>query len=153
VAMRLLGRKRIQKIKESTGDPDVRTACDMAERFRRSQRVSKRKPRLRTPFECKQCGRCCLKYGNCLSATQNDIDRWEEEGRYDILELAWSGDLWVDRMHKEAFRCPWLRKLPGKDKYICRIHDTKPDECAEYPVSKAQALYDGCRGLGGNGQQ
>jgi Fe-S-cluster containining protein len=151
--MRLLGRKRIQKLKESTDDPEMKAVCDMAEYYRRSKRVSDRKPRLRTPFECKQCGKCCLKAGNCLQATQSDIDRWEEQGRDDILELAWSGDLWVDYEHKEAMRCPWLRKLPSKDKYICRIHDTKPDECAGYPVSKAQALRHGCPGLGGNGRQ
>jgi len=88
-----------------------------------------------------------LKYGACLHATRNDIERWEDEGRDDIVELAWSGDLWVKRGHEEAGRCPWLRKLPGKNKYICRIQDIKPDECANYPISKAQAIEHGCPGL------
>lgn len=145
--MRMLGRERIQQIRQSTDDPEMRSACDMAERYLQSQRVSNRKPRLRSPFECKQCGKCCLKYGACLQASDDDLDRWEEEGREDILALAYYGDLWVDREHKEAIRCPWLRKLPGKDKYICRIQDIKPDECANYPISKAQAIEHGCPGL------
>ena len=44
-------------------------------------------------------------------------------------------------------RCSWLRKLPNQDKYICRIHDVKPEHCRAYPKSKKHALKTGCRGF------
>jgi len=114
-------------------------------------KLNNRKPRLRTSFECQQCGRCCLKHGNCLSATDEDIELWERTGRSDILEwVDAGGDLWINQStHKEAARCPWLRKLPGKNQYLCRIHETKPEICRNYPVMKKQALEDGCPGLKG----
>ncbi len=44
-------------------------------------------------------------------------------------------------------RCPWLRKLPKKDKYICKIHETKPEHCLNFPKSKRHALENGCKGF------
>lgn len=111
--------------------------------------LNKRKPRLRDSFACQQCGRCCLKHGNCLQATDEDIEIWERTGRSDILEwVGVGGDLWINQStNKEASRCPWLRKLPGKNQYLCRIHETKPEICRNYPVTKEQAKEDGCPGL------
>ena len=44
-------------------------------------------------------------------------------------------------------RCPWLRKLPGQDKYVCRIYYNRPDECKHYPVTIDEMLRDGCEML------
>ena len=100
-------------------------------------------------FKCKQCGRCCLRYGACLQATDEDIEMWELGGREDILEWVNPfGDLWINlKKDREAKRCPWLRKLPRKNKYICRINNLKPEVCREYPVDKRQAVSDKCRGI------
>lgn len=63
-------------------------------------------------------------YQTC--ATEADIALWEENGRDDILEWVLDiapgvYDIW---MHPETgdyvSRCPWLRKLPRQEKYICR---------------------------------
>jgi hypothetical protein len=43
-------------------------------------------------------------------------------------------------------RCPWLRKYPKKEKYYCRIHDTKPSHCRGYYPDREQALLLGCKG-------
>jgi Fe-S-cluster containining protein len=59
------------------------------------------------------------------------------------------GDLWLNpNTGDEVTRCPWLRKLPKQDKYKCRIHDTKPAHCRNYPKSKRHALTTGCKGFG-----
>jgi Fe-S-cluster containining protein len=83
-----------------------------------------------------------------LGATDEDIETWERAGRDDIL--AWTnylGDLWISPVTgEEASRCPWLRKVRGQDRYICRIHDVKPEVCMDYPVSRKQVLEDGCPG-------
>ena len=101
-------------------------------------------------FKCIQCGHCCLNMNDAYatSAYEEDIARWEEEKRWDILEYIDVGDLWVSpRTGEDVSRCPWLRKLPNKDKYICRIHHTKPKHCRDYPDSKKHAMRTGCKGF------
>ena len=91
-----------------------------------------------------------------VCATEEDIRRWEENGRADIL--AWVDviplgenhqvyDIWINpRTGDDVTRCPWLRKLPGKNKYICHIHDMKPEHCRKYPHSREHAEETGCPG-------
>jgi Fe-S-cluster containining protein len=112
-------------------------------------------------FKCVQCGNCCLNLYDafCTTAEPEDLHRWENEGRWDILDWVsflleddrTLADLWISpRTGEEVTRCPWLRKLPRKDKYICRIHDTKPIHCKKYPHSKKHALTTGCKGFVSN---
>ena len=110
-------------------------------------------------FKCRQCGNCCLNLRDAFStvATDQDIEMWEREGRYDILE--WVDpiylddkdciyDIWINPITGDAVkRCPWLKKLPDQEKYICRIHDVKPKHCRAYPKSRKHALNTGCRGF------
>jgi Fe-S-cluster containining protein len=110
-------------------------------------------------FKCKQCGNCCLNLIDAFqtSATDQDIQTWEDEGRDDILD--WVDpihfgddeciyDIWISPItHDDVKRCPWLRKLPKQDKYICRIHDVKPEHCRAYPRSRKHAMKTGCKGI------
>ena len=58
-------------------------------------------------------------------------------------------DIWFSpTTGEETARCPWLRKLPNKDIYKCRIHETKPPHCRNFPKSKKHALTTGCKGFG-----
>lgn len=100
---------------------------------------------------CNFCGKCC-KHGEGSglgSATTNDIKLWKRE-RPDILNYAPPPlyDLWVSPITgEETRRCPWLRKLPKKDKFICRIQQVKPEVCHNYPVNVQQMIEDGCEML------
>jgi Fe-S-cluster containining protein len=98
--------------------------------------------------ECNQCGKCCTKYGNGgLSASDIEIDWWETN-RPDIASYIGGGKLWISPITgKQMLRCPWLRKLPGQEKYICRIYYDRPDDCKQYPVDIDQMLRDGCEML------
>ncbi len=110
-------------------------------------------------FTCKQCGHCCLNLTGAFNAcaTEEDIRRWQENHRSDILE--WVDviyldeehqvyDIWVDpRTGDDVARCPWLRKLPGKKKYKCSIQDMKPEHCRNYPLSREHAENSGCPGF------
>lgn len=110
-------------------------------------------------FKCKQCGKCCLNLRDAFEtcATEEDVLFWEKEGREDIL--AWVDpiplgdeqfiyDIWISpTTGDDVPRCPWLRKRPKKDKYICRIHDVKPQHCREYPRSRKHAEETGCKGF------
>ncbi len=44
-------------------------------------------------------------------------------------------------------RCPWLKKLPNQEKYICRIYDDRPKDCKYYPVTINQMVKDECEML------
>ncbi|MCF8143139.1 MAG: YkgJ family cysteine cluster protein [Deltaproteobacteria bacterium] len=111
-------------------------------------------------FQCVQCGHCCrdLSDAFCTSVDTEDINRWKREKRWDILRwvdifnfdgVEAFGDLWIrPNTGEEVDRCPWLRKLPLKDAYKCRIHETKPAHCRNYPKSKKHALTTGCKGFG-----
>lgn len=101
-------------------------------------------------FKCIQCGHCCLDLSGAFStsADEEDIARWKKEKRWDILEYVVGTDLWISPITGEdVTRCPWLRKLPKKNKYICRIHETKPKHCRDYPKSKKHAKRTGCNGF------
>ncbi len=110
-------------------------------------------------FNCKQCGNCCLNLSGVIDvcATEEDIRLWEENDRADILEWVdaipmdedhYVYDIWVSpRTGDDVTRCPWLRKLPNQDKYICRIQDMKPEHCRKYPLSKEQAENTCCLGF------
>jgi Fe-S-cluster containining protein len=98
--------------------------------------------------DCNQCGKCCIHYSDGgLSASASDLEHWETH-RPDISEYARGGEIWVSPVTgKPMLRCPWLRKLPGQEKYICRIYYDRPDDCRVYPVEIEQMLRDGCEML------
>ena len=110
-------------------------------------------------FNCKQCGNCCLNLSGAIDvcATEEDIRLWEENDRTDILEWVdaipmgedhYVYDIWISpRTGDDVTRCPWLRKLPNQDKYICRIQDMKPEHCWKYPLSREHAKDTGCLGF------
>nr|WP_319397012.1 YkgJ family cysteine cluster protein [uncultured Desulfobacter sp.] len=105
-------------------------------------------------FKCIQCGHCCIDLPDAIetSVPDSDVLRWERENRYDILDwvvpFAGLNDIWIDPKTGEPVdRCPWLKKLPKKNIYICRIHETKPEHCRNFPKSKRHALDNDCKGF------
>lgn len=90
-------------------------------------------PRPLPKFECHRCGMCCIILWGSFEATQNDLKRWRREGRDDILKHVTmrtdGASEWGEFTTKA---CPFLRKLDGK--YLCSIHETKPEHCRNYPV-------------------
>ena len=97
---------------------------------------------------CNQCGKCCTRYGGGdLSASAGEIDWWEDN-RPDIFRYVSDGEIWTSPITgKQMLRCPWLRKLPRQNKYVCRIYYDRPDECKHYPVNIDQMIRDGCEML------
>lgn len=97
---------------------------------------------------CNQCGKCCTRYGGGdLSASLPDLEHWEEY-RPDIFSYVRDGEIWISPVTgKLLSRCPWLRKLPGQQRYICRIYDDRPEDCRHYPVTIEQMVRDDCEML------
>lgn len=109
-------------------------------------------------FRCRQCGHCCLNLSDAIAtcAAEADVRRWEAAGRDDIL--AWVDpiavgnahvyDIWINpKTGEDVRRCPWLRKVRGADRYVCRIHELKPEHCRQYPKSRRHAVGTGCPGF------
>jgi len=98
--------------------------------------------------DCNQCGKCCTNYGGGnLSVTAEEIDWWETYSP-EIARYVSGGKIWVSPVTGETMaRCPWLRKLPNRDKYICRIYYNRPNDCKYYPVDIEQMVRDDCEML------
>jgi Fe-S-cluster containining protein len=98
-------------------------------------------------FKCRRCGICCKNIYTAFSMA-TDVERWEREGRRDILlQLDDVGRMWVDPVTKEPIigDCPFLKQdLPGY--YSCKIQHTKPTMCRNFKPSKFNALNLGCKG-------
>jgi len=76
-----------------------------------------------------------------------EIDWWETY-RPDISDYVNGGKIWISPVTgKQMVRCPWLRKLPNQNKFICRIYYDRPDDCRHYPVTIEQMINDDCEML------
>lgn len=104
-------------------------------------------------FQCLRCGQLC---NDGRVVETEDIRRWLDEGRSDILEHVcccsknvFCGELVgtdpcddCSMTIKEIVadtngRCPFVRKVRNKPYYKCRIHDTKTEECSGYLCMKS----------------
>jgi Fe-S-cluster containining protein len=91
---------------------------------------------------CTNCGKCCTNasFMGTLQATGDDIKRWRRERRADILKFAVIlgpardpfADLWVTAEGEEKERCPFVRKVPRQNRYLCQIYETRPQVCRDY---------------------
>jgi len=108
-------------------------------------------------FVCQQCGQCCLSLDYHKEITAEDVDRWEALGRQDILD--WVG-VFKGPDGKTSYRiwtipgtsdlsdvCPFLERRSWENRWVCRIHDAKPEICRQYPASRKHAEMTGCPGF------
>jgi Fe-S-cluster containining protein len=110
-----------------------------------------------TGFACIQCGHCCRTLNFHDGCTITDYQRWQDLERTDILD--WVGTvrhngqiiacrIWImPGTNQYARICPWLKKLPDRNRYRCTIHDIRPTICRQYPGSRKHARMTGCRGV------
>ena len=105
-------------------------------------------------FKCRQCGRCCRKLDYRFELTEADYQVWVDQERTDILERVGafhrngrvvSYAIWIEPgTRRYAPVCPWLKEIPGTDRWECTIHDVKPEVCREYPATRKHAQMTGC---------
>lgn len=116
-------------------------------------------------MDCLQCGKCCIELGQDQMIISNlDVARWINEDRFDILYMidpclkvqggstkynscgellddtlkqcsnCGGGD--IENPHYSSRRCVFLRKTKGMPFYKCKIQETKPNHCKNWPVGK-----------------
>ena len=97
--------------------------------------------------DCNQCGKCCIKYGDgALSATATEIEMWELFEPH-IYQYVKANEIWFcPDTGVQLNRCPFLEIEPseGKDKYICSIYLSRPEDCRHYPSNIAEMVRDEC---------
>ncbi|MFB3926932.1 MAG: YkgJ family cysteine cluster protein [Syntrophales bacterium] len=87
-------------------------------------------------IECRRCGKCCL--ANLIAyVTDEDIGRWNREGRRDIILIleiekgVWAGDRLVSSRDGKNLRgCPFF-SCTGQA-FSCSIYETRPEVCRNY---------------------
>jgi len=84
---------------------------------------------------CLQCGQCCEAFGGHLHASPQDLIRWRERGRDDLLartnRLGW---IWVDPDTKQLVDpCPHIDRN-DPEHFRCAIYPDRPDMCRAYPT-------------------
>lgn len=106
--------------------------------------------------KCERCGSCCLQIKDIVNISEEDIRRWVNEFRVDILQYCsgWNNDcykilgeetlvhylnedtnmeMWFDPESGDGvYLCPFLRKKYGRNEFECMIHDSKPEICRDY---------------------
>lgn len=110
-------------------------------------------------FNCRQCGRCCQTLIFHTECTVQDYEYWQSIGRKDIMDRVSlirrdgkivSCQIWVEPGTREYVKgCPWLRKIPDRNRCECGIHDVRPAICRQYPGSRKHAEMTGCIGFKG----
>ena len=109
-------------------------------------------------FNCSWCGHCCLNlidaYNGCVS--DNDLKRWQQLGREDILVWIETLDLgpgnqlhtaWINpETGEDVERCPWILDIISGTGHLCGIESIKPDHCRAYPEHQKHAEETGCQG-------
>jgi len=108
-------------------------------------------------FRCRLCGHCCRDLDYHKEVTQADVARWKSQGRDDILK--WVGStkgkdqepvyqIWLEPGSNQfAEVCPFLKRGPANDQWVCAIQETKPRICRQYPSSRKHAVMSGCSGF------
>ncbi len=91
---------------------------------------------------CKQCGTCCLAHISAY-ASGEDIERWNREGRDDILHIIehehamWVGDHLVSSLDGHYLHgCPFLTWEGAH--YACSIYVTRPSVCRNYEPGSSE---------------
>jgi Fe-S-cluster containining protein len=111
--------------------------------------------------KCERCGSCCVQLRGIWDISEEDIRRWINEFRIDILQYynGWDDEcsimmgngenrklvyyLTKDKMNMEMWcdpenrednidLCPFLRKKRGENQFECMIEKTKPEFCRNY---------------------
>ncbi|MCP4745119.1 MAG: YkgJ family cysteine cluster protein [Desulfobacteraceae bacterium] len=108
-------------------------------------------------YHCRQCGRCCNTLDYHKEVSEKDVERWRRAQRFDILRFVGITHrkdntldyrIWIrPGTNRYLKSCPFLKKIPHKNKWICGIHDIKPDICRQYPLTRKHAAMTGCIGF------
>lgn len=96
-----------------------------------------------SPYACQQCGACCMAFA--IIVTPADISREprlkayvmgadevpEKVGKF-LQVVPGKRDVLRGTIKRGKAKCPFVRKVHGKDVYTCSIYNTRPKMCRDY---------------------
>lgn len=87
--------------------------------------------------QCRRCGACCF-VDMIAYVQEEDLRRWHNEGRDDILHIVknesgvWAGDHLISSRNGHSIeRCPFLI-MDDDGLYSCTIYNTRPAVCRNF---------------------
>ncbi len=86
-------------------------------------------------INCLRCGACCH-VDMVAYVSPEDIQRWKEEGRYDIIdrlrenEVMWAGDRIINKSGRKVTSCFYLSWRGSS--FFCEIYETRPMTCRNF---------------------
>lgn len=109
-------------------------------------------------YSCKVCGHCCraLRDAHQGRVSAEEVAVWRAMGLNKLLAFVKEEQgqgysyftAWVHpKTGKHFKKCPWLYKVDGAPRYICRIHEVKPLKCRAFPLWREQAERAHCPGF------
>jgi Fe-S-cluster containining protein len=130
-------------------------ACDRAALETRVRAVLDEFPE---GYSCRVCGHCCraLRDAHQGRVSAQEVAVWRAMGLDKLLsfvkEERGQGYIyytaWVHPKTGKFFRkCPWLYKVDGEPRHLCRIHEVKPLKCRAFPLWREQAERAHCPGF------
>lgn len=84
---------------------------------------------------CRRCGACC-QVDMIAYVCSGDMERWEKEGRQDIIsrirgnDVMWFGGRIVDKSGVVVTKCTFLKW--DSQLALCEIYDTRPMVCRDF---------------------
>ena len=91
---------------------------------------------------CRHCGKCCLA-DFVAYVRDEDILRWQREGRSDILSViekehaVWAGDHLISSDNGRYLRgCPFL--MNKENQLLCFIYETRPAVCRNFVPASSE---------------
>lgn len=76
-----------------------------------------------------------------IGISEPDIARWKRQDRPDILAKVSDESGW-----REPGPCPFVAAL-SKGRYTCKIYETRPETCREYPIAVDHMRFVDCEML------
>lgn len=101
----------------------------------REKEALKALPKKNKDTKCHQCGVCCH-VDMTAYVTEEDIRRWKNEGRDDIIahftdnNVIWIGDHFIRKTGQAVSICFYLNR--NGSSFFCEIHPTRPMVCRNY---------------------
>lgn len=111
------------------------TICDTFYRLRSIKVIQYRHMEDTRAKACRRCGACCT-VDMMAYVSPEDRERWETEGRTDILSrlddnsVTWAGDRLVSRAGLRVMNCIYLSS--NGVLCSCEIYSTRPRVCLDY---------------------
>ena len=105
--------------------------------------IKLRSERIRIPFVCQQCGKCCKELGRVVvDPTTCKIYLEDHEKAIDYFDIKE-----IKKLQKEGIKHPVIVPCPFFENNKCKIYPFRPESCRKFPLTPDEDLGVGCPAL------